>query len=221
MLSNFVLERVLSQGGGRFPIGKPPHRVSPPGALSCNWIKQDVINSRHITWLLTLHNLPSPAAAATKDDYVLLAVHDHRCVIIPRLAEKKYVFWAMMMLYNCFQLHNIFLKALLSGVFVMKTHNLTSKYGSPPSRRGLSSTICTIFWSRCSNHRTPQGCLWSQRGSGQVSLWQQLQWEEEQDESLPGEGKGGIVQLAGKTSTSVSVWAPYPPVIIRPAQWKI
>ena len=36
--------------------------------------------------------------------------------------------------------------------------------------------------------------------------------------SLPGEGKGGIVQFvfAGKTSTSVSV--PRPPVIITPAQ---
>ena len=40
----------------------------------------------------------------------------------------------------------------------------------------------------------------------------------EQDESLPGEGKGGIVQLvfAGKTSTLVLV--KLPPVIIRPAQ---
>ena len=37
-------------------------------------------------------------------------------------------------------------------------------------------------------------------------------------EVLPGEGKGGIVQVAftGKTSTSVSV--PDPPVIIKPAQ---
>ena len=36
--------------------------------------------------------------------------------------------------------------------------------------------------------------------------------------SLPGEGKGGIVQFAfaGKTSMSVSV--PFPPVIIRPVQ---
>ena len=56
-------------------------------------LKQDVINSDHIIWLLTLHNLPSPAAgAATKNDYVLLAVHDHRCVFRPLLAEKKYVF---------------------------------------------------------------------------------------------------------------------------------
>ena len=175
--------------------------------------------STPISWLLTLHNLPSLDA---EDDYVLLTVHDHRCVIILSwvgcFAEKKYVFWAMMMLYICFELHNIILKALLSGVFVMKAHNLTSKYRSPPSPPGLSSTICTIFWSRCSNHRTPQECLWSQRGSGQVSLWQQLQRDEEQDKSLPGEGKGGIVQLSGKTSTSVSVWAPYPPVIIRPAQ---
>ena len=134
---------------------------------------------------------------------------------------KRNMFFELWWCNNCFELHNIILKALLSGVFVMKAHNLTSKYRSPPSRPGLSSTICTIFWSRCSNHRTPQRCLWSQRGSGKFSLWQQLQWEEEQDESLPGEGKGGIVQLAGKTSTSVSVWAPYPPVIIRPAQWKI
>ena len=52
-------------------------------------LKEDVINSDHITWLLTLHNLPSLGA---EDDYVLLAVHDHRCVIKPRFAEKKYVF---------------------------------------------------------------------------------------------------------------------------------
>ena len=185
-------------------------------------LKQDVINSDHIIWLLTLHNLPSLDA---EDDYVLLAVHDHRCVIILSwvgcFAEKKYVFWAMMMLYICFELHNIILKALLSGVFVMKAHNLTSKYRSPPSRPGLSSTICTIFWSRCSNHRTPQRCLWSQRGSGKFSLWQQLQWEEEQDKSLPGEGKGGIVQVALAGKTSMSVRAPEPPAIIRPAQWKL
>ena len=53
-------------------------------------IKHDVINSDQIIWLLTLHNLPSAAAAlATKNDYVLLAVHDHRCVMKPLLAEKK------------------------------------------------------------------------------------------------------------------------------------
>ena len=56
-------------------------------------LKPGVINSDHITWLLTLQTLPSGrAAGAAKNDYVLLAVHDHRCVIIPRLAEKKYVF---------------------------------------------------------------------------------------------------------------------------------
>ena len=137
------------------------------------------------------------------------------------LRWKEICFWAMMMLYICFELHNIILKALLSGVFVMKAHNLTSKYRSPPSRPGLSSTICTIFWSRCSNHRTPQRCLWSQRGSGKFSLWQQLQWEEEQDKSLPGEGKGGIVQVALAGKTSMSVRAPEPPAIIRPAQWKL
>ena len=51
--------------------------------------------------LLTLQNLPSgPAAAAvpaTKYDYVLLTVHDHRCVSPPLLAEKKDVFLAKMM----------------------------------------------------------------------------------------------------------------------------
>ena len=60
-----------------------------------SWLKQDVINSDHIICLLTLHNLPSGravAAAAAKNNYVLLAVHDHRCVIVPRLAEKKDVF---------------------------------------------------------------------------------------------------------------------------------
>ena len=59
-------------------------------------LKQHVINSEHIICLLTLHTLPSGRAAAavpaTKNDYVVLAVHDHRCVMIPRLAEKKYVF---------------------------------------------------------------------------------------------------------------------------------
>ena len=104
---------------------------------------------------------------------------------------------------------------------IESTFDFTLMCESPPSSPGLSSTICTISTILADTHRTPQVCRWSQRGSGQVSLWQQLQWEEEQDESLPGEGKGGIVQLAGKTSTSVSVWAPYPPVIIRPAQWKI
>ena len=54
---------------------------------------QDDVNSDHIIWLLTLHNLPSLAAsAATKNNYVILAVHDHRCVIISVLAEKKDVF---------------------------------------------------------------------------------------------------------------------------------
>ena len=50
-----------------------------------SWLKQDVINSDHIIWLLTLHNLPSlhAAAAATKKDYVILAVHHHRCVLTP------------------------------------------------------------------------------------------------------------------------------------------
>ena len=116
---------------------------------------------------------------------------------------KKRCFWAIRWCYNCFELRNIFLKASLSDVFVMEAHNFTSKYGSPPSRPALSSTICTRSW--CPTHRTPQGCRWSQRGCGGLSLWQQLQWDEEQDESLPGEGKGGIVQLvfAGKTSTSV------------------
>ena len=65
-----------------------------------SWLKQDVINSDHIIWLLTLHNFPSlvsphcsgAAPAATKNDYVLLTVHDHRCVFSPLLAEKKDVF---------------------------------------------------------------------------------------------------------------------------------
>ena len=52
--------------------------------------------------------------------------------------------------------------------------------------------------------------------SGQLMV--SLQWEEEQDESVPGEGKGGIVELvfAGKTSTSVIVPEVEPPVIITP-----
>ena len=132
---------------------------------------------------------------------------------------KRNLFFELWWCNNCFELHNFILKASLSDVFVMKANNLTSKCGSPPSRPAPSSTICTLSW--CSPHRTPQRCRGSQRGSGAASLCQQLQRDEEQDESLPGEGKGGIVQLAGKTSTSVSVWAPYPPVIIRPAQWKI
>lgn len=125
-----------------------------------SWLKHNVINSDHIIWLLTLHNLPSLAAA--KNNYVLLTVHDHRCVIRPLLTEKKDVFelrWCN----NCFELHNIILKASLSNVFVMKANNLTSKYGIPPSRPALSSTICTRSWSI--PHRTPQGCCWSQRGS--------------------------------------------------------
>ena len=101
-------------------------------------------------------------------------------------------------------------------ICIEKTFDFTLRCGSPPSCPGLSSTICMLSW--CSTHRTPQGYRWSQRGSDDISLWQQLQWDEEQDESLPGEGKGGIVQFAfaGKTSTSVSV--PHPPVIIKPAQ---
>ena len=45
--------------------------------------------------VLTLHNLPSGdgvAALAAKNDDLVLTVHDHRCVIRPLLAEKKYVF---------------------------------------------------------------------------------------------------------------------------------
>ena len=55
------------------------------------WLEQDVFSSDHISRLLTLHNLPSGLAAATaaEDDYLVLEVHDHRCVIIPLLAEKK------------------------------------------------------------------------------------------------------------------------------------
>ena len=132
---------------------------------------------------------------------------------------KRNMFFELWWCNNCFELHNFILKASLSDVFVMKANNFTSKYGSPPSRPDLSSTIYTMSW--CIPHRTPQGCCWSQRGRGQFSLWQQLQWDEEQGKSLPGEGKGGIMQLpfAGKTSTSVL--APCPPVIITPAQWKI
>ena len=127
---------------------------------------------------------------------------------------------------NFFELHRIILEALLSDVFVMKVHNLTSRCGSPPSLPGFSSTICTMSWSWCSTLRTPQGCRGSQRGSAAVSLWQQLRLDEEQDESLPGWGKGGIVQLAfaGKTLTSFIVLGPpvpYPPVIIKPAQWRL
>ena len=93
---------------------------------------------------LTLHNLPILlAAAATKNDYVFLTVHDHRCVRIPLLAEEKDVF-ELRCCNNCFELHNIFLKALLSDVFVRKVYNITPRYGSPPSRPVLSSTICTI-----------------------------------------------------------------------------
>ena len=132
---------------------------------------------------------------------------------------KRNMFFELWWCNNCFELHNIILKASLSDVFVMKANNLTSKCGSPPSRPVLSSTICTMSW--CPTHRTPQGCRWSQRGSGVFSLRQQLQWDEEQDESLPGEGKGGIMQLAFVGKTSTSVWAPRPPVIITPAQWKI
>ena len=40
----------------------------------------------------------------------------------------------------------------------------------------------------------------------------------EQDESLPGWGKGGIVQVAFAGKTSMSVLGGYPPVIIRPAR---
>ena len=134
---------------------------------------------------------------------------------------KRNLFFELWWCNNCFELHNFILKASLSDVFVMKANNFTSKYGSPPSRPDLSSTIYTMSCSFCPHHRTPQGCHWSQKGSDSVSLWQQLQCDEEQDESLPVEGKGGILQLvfAGKTSTSVLI--PRPPDIIRPAQWKI
>ena len=137
------------------------------------------------------------------------------------LGWKEICFFELWWCNNCFELHNIILKASLSDVFVMKANNFTSKYGSPPSRPDLSSTIYTMSCSFCPHHRTPQGCHWSQKGSDSVSLWQQLQCDEEQDESLPVEGKGGILQLvfAGKTSTSVLI--PRPPDIIRPAQWKI
>ena len=74
-----------------------------------------------------------------------------------------------------------------------------------------------MSWSL--SHRTPQGCRWSQRGSAEISLWRQSQWDEEQ-ESLPGEGKGGIVQFAFAGKTSTSVLGGEPPVIIKPAQWK-
>ena len=55
------------------------------------WLEQDVINSDHMTWLLTLHNLPGglAAAVAAKEDDVCPTVHHNRCVIIPLLAEKK------------------------------------------------------------------------------------------------------------------------------------
>merc|ERR1711962_590600 len=47
-----------------------------------------MLSTHHIIWLLTLHNLPSLLAeAATKNDYVLLAVHDQRCVTSPLLAQ--------------------------------------------------------------------------------------------------------------------------------------
>ena len=54
-----------------------------------------------------------------------------------------------------------------------------------------------------------------------ISPFDKLLWDEEQDESLPGEGKGGIVQLAFAGKTSTSVLGPEPPEIIRPAQWKV
>ena len=61
-----------------------------------SWLKQDVVNSDQISNLLTLHNLPSLAAAAVasaaKDYDLVLTVHHHRCVRIPRLAEEKYIY---------------------------------------------------------------------------------------------------------------------------------
>ena len=126
------------------------------------------------------------------------------------LGWRRYLFWT---------LRDRLESIIVQCICIEKTFGFTLRYESPPSCPGLSSTICTRSW--CRTPRTPQGCRWSQRGSDCVSLWQQLQWDEEQDESLPGEGKGGIVQLvfAGKISTSVS--APSPPVIITPAQRKI
>ena len=80
-----------------------------------SWLKQNFVNSDHISWLLTLHNLLSvPAAAATpKNDDLVLAVHDHRCVRRPLLAEEKDI---------CFELYKVIFKALLSAVFVLRVH---------------------------------------------------------------------------------------------------
>ena len=170
---------------------------------SCLSPLQWCCSCRHQEWLCPPHRPRPPLRVQTS------------------LGWKEICFFELWWCNNCFELHNIILKASLSDVFVMKANNFTSKYGSPPSRPDLSSTIYTMSCSFCPHHRTPQGCHWSQKGSDSVSLWQQLQCDEEQDESLPVEGKGGILQLvfAGKTSTSVLI--PRPPVIIRPAQWKI
>ena len=80
-----------------------------------SWSKEDHVNSDHISRILTLHNLPSglAAASAPKDHDLVLAVHDHRCVKIPLLSEKKYI---------CFELYKIIFKALLSDVLVLKVH---------------------------------------------------------------------------------------------------
>ena len=52
-----------------------------------------VFDSDKISCLLTLHNLSSgAAAAATNYDDLVLAVHHHRYVIMPHLAEEKYTF---------------------------------------------------------------------------------------------------------------------------------
>ena len=48
-----------------------------------------VFDSDHMSWLLPLHNLPSDAALAANYDDLVLAVHHHRCVTTPLLAEDK------------------------------------------------------------------------------------------------------------------------------------
>ena len=76
------------------------------------------------------------------------------------------------------------------------------------------------------SHHTPQGCFSSQRGSAELSLWNESQlglptWEGAGVEGLPRSGgKGGIVQSVafggGKISMSFIVSFPNPPVSIRP-----